>query len=109
MNAAMVKKAKAARDKQRAEFAAQVVRVTPKVSIHRLDAFNWQIRGMGGTRENYFCSLASALEALPAKLLDSEAAGAVADVIAFNRRIREEVLTAIESARRANLIREYGK
>lgn len=75
--------------------AAQTVTVGP-YSVHRVDALNWQIRGPGINRKNYYHRFLGALEALPDKMLHAEAKNALADVLALQNAI-------------LGVVREFGK
>lgn len=73
-------KAQATRQAKKAAFAAQTVTIDPNWRILRADPLNWEIQ-YKGKFQGYYGTIANALKALPAKMLDEQAKGTLNDVL----------------------------
>ena len=88
-----MRKIKETRDAQKAAFESQTITIDENWRIIRSDIMNWEVQ-FNGEFWGYFGSVASAFQALPAKMLSEEARGTVANV----QRTLNGIVERIEKA-----------
>lgn len=71
-------------------FADQKVVVDENWQVQRADELNWEVRYKGKFR-GFYGTIASALDALPDKMLSEEAKGTLKDVKSMQEAIHERI------------------
>jgi len=90
-----VKKSLAAKKAQTEQFAAQTIVIDSDWRIVRADRMNWEVQFKGQFNGYYGCLL-NAFQALPGKMLDHEAKGALRDIQEQVKSCNERITTALK-------------
>jgi hypothetical protein len=90
-------KAKATKLANAEQFASQTITIDSEWQILRFDDMNWEVQ-FKGKFWGYFSSLPAAFKALPAKMIDQNASGSIADVLRCVEGIAETIQAAVNRA-----------